>query len=226
MNTSESLQNEVEQELRWDPSIKAEHVGVTVNGEVVQLDGRVNSLWEKWAAEGAALRVKNVKAVANEIEVEWPSTNQCSDEDIAQAAINHLEWNASVPETVKVMVCNGWITLSGSVGAHYQRCEAERALLSMNGIKGIMNEIEIEPKVSVNGVEISISEAFVRSAAIDASHIRVETNEGNVTLRGHVSTRADRAEAERTAWSAPGVTNVDDLLTIEGVGENMDNQGH
>ena len=214
MNTSANLQSDVEQELRWDPSIKAEQVGVTVNDEVVQLDGTVNSLWEKWAAEDAALRVRNVKAVANELKVAWPSSENCADTDIAKAAVSHLEWNYSVPNTVKVKVSNGWITLEGTVDAQYQRSEAERALRSLRGAKGILNEITVKPKVSVSVVKANISDAFKRSAAIDASHIQVESTDGKVTLRGHVRTYAERAEAQRTAWSAPGVTNVDDLLTI------------
>ena len=214
MNTSATLQDDVERELRWDPSIKAEQVGVTVNGEVVQLDGTVNSLWEKWAAEDAALRVRNVKAVANELKVAWPSSENCADTDIAKAAVSQLEWNYSVPNNVKVKVSNGWITLEGTVEAQYQRNEAERALRSLRGAKGILNEITVKPKVSVSVVKANISDAFKRSAAIDASHIQVESTDGKVTLRGHVRTYAERAEAQRTAWSAPGVTNVDDLLTI------------
>lgn len=215
MSTSANLQSDVETELRWDPSVKAEQIGVTVNGEVVQLDGSVNSLWEKWAAEDAAMRVKNVKAVANELKIAWPSSENCADTDIAKAAISHLEWNYSVPNSVKVKVSNGWISLEGTVEAQYQRNEAERALRSLKGVKGILNEITVKPKVSVAVVKTSISDAFKRSAAIEASNIQVEiSTTGKVTLRGHVRNWAERAEAQRTAWSAPGVTNVDDMLTI------------
>jgi osmotically-inducible protein OsmY len=214
MNTSAILQGNVEQELRWDPRVQAEQVGVTVHGDVVQLNGQVNSLWEKWAAEDAALRVKNVKAVANEIKVAWPAAENCPDGDVAQAAVHQLEWNRSIPDNIKVKVSNGWITIEGTVEAQYQKSETERALRCLKGVKGIDNEIMVKPKVSGSVVKTSISDAFKRSAAIDASHIDVETSEGRVILRGHVRTWAERAEAERTAWCAPGVTNVDDLLTI------------
>lgn len=185
-----------------------------MNGEVVPLDGQVNSMWKKWAAEDAALRVKNVRVVANEIKVEWPSAHRCTDADIAQAEISQLEWNYSVPNTVKVTVSDGLITIEGTVEAQYQKNEAERALRSLKGVRRILNEIMVKPKVNVSVVGNNIVHAFARSAVVDAKNIQVETSDGTVTLRGHVRTWAERAEAERTAWSAPGVTNVDDLLTI------------
>lgn len=214
MSTSTTLQQDVEQELRWDTSVKAEKIGVTVHGDVVQLDGHVNSLWEKWAAENAAMRVKNVKTLANEIKVEWPFAHNCSDTEIAQAASAQLAWNYSVPESVQVKVSDGWLTLQGVVGSQYQKVESERALRSLKGVKGIVNEITVKPMVNVGVVKADITDAFKRSAAIDASHIEVNAFNSNVTLSGKVRTYAERAEAERTAWSAPGVTNVDDKLTV------------
>ncbi|MEO6847589.1 MAG: BON domain-containing protein [Chthoniobacterales bacterium] len=214
MNRNENLKRDVEQELNWDSSVQADQVGVTVKGEVVQLDGSVNSLYEKWAAERAALRVNNVRAVANEIKVELPDTDERSDAAIAQSAISQLEWNNTVPSTVKVHVSNGWITFEGTVNSQYQKNEAENILRSSKGVKGIVNEIVVKPRVNVNVVKDSIIHAFERSAAIDAKKIQVETFDGVVTLRGEVRNWSEVEEARHTAWAAPGVTGVKEHLTI------------
>jgi osmotically-inducible protein OsmY len=214
MNASTDLQHDVEAELRWDPRVPSEQIGVTVNGEVIQLDGQVGSLFQKWAAESAALRVNNVKAVANEIKVEFGSSDGRSDADIAQAALSQLEWNYAVPDTVKVTVSNGWVTFEGTVVARYQSEEAERVLRSLKGVKGIVNEVTVSPKVNVSVVQKNIVHAFARSAVVDAKNIQVETSDGTVTLRGHVRSWGERQEAQRTAWAAPGVRHVENTLTV------------
>jgi osmotically-inducible protein OsmY len=214
MNISSTLQHDVEEELRWDPSVHAEEIGVSVKNEVVQLDGHVHSLFEKWAAENAALRVTNVKAVANEIKVEVLDSDKRSDADIAEAAITQLEWNYTIPNTVKVKVSNGWVTFEGTVNAPYQKDEAARVLHALKGVKGIVNEITVKPLVNVTVVMNEIMNAFTRSAAIDAKHMQIENSNGVITLRGRVRSWAERVEARRTASAAPGVTSVVDLLTI------------
>jgi osmotically-inducible protein OsmY len=214
MNMSSTLQHDVEQELRWDPSIHAENIGVSIKNEVVQLDGHVHSLFEKWAAESAALRVNNVKAVANEIKVEVLDSDKRSDADIAEAALTQLEWNYTIPNTVKVKVSNGWVTFEGIVDAPYQKYEAEKVLHALKGVKGIVNDITVKPLVNAAVVKTEIMDAFARSAAIDGKSIQVETSGGTVTLRGHIRSWAERLEARRTASAAPGVTNVEDLLTF------------
>src|SRR5665213_3119588 len=113
MKTAETVKNDVEQELRWDPSVCAEKIGVSVNNGVVELDGHVGSLYEKWAAERAALRVGSVASVASEIVVDLPFGSERTDEDLALAISNHLTWNFQVPGTIKAMVANGWVTLQG-----------------------------------------------------------------------------------------------------------------
>jgi osmotically-inducible protein OsmY len=214
MNQSSTLQHDVEEELRWDPRVQAEEIGVTVKNEVVQLDGRVNSLFEKWAAENTALRVKNVKAVANDIKVDVLESDKRSDADIAEAAINHLEWNYTIPSTVKVKVSNGWVTFVGTVEAPYQRDEAERVLHTLRGVKGIVNDITVKPRVNLAVVKTEILDALTRNAAVDAKAIQVEESGGVVTLRGRVRSWSERVEARRSASGAPGVTLVEDCLEV------------
>jgi osmotically-inducible protein OsmY len=209
------LQSDVEQELRWDPSIRAERIGVSVNGGVVELDGHVESFFEKWAAERAALRAANVAAIASEISVELPASAERTDEDIARSVANHLEWNDSVPNTVKVQVTGGQVKLVGATQWHYQREAAETAVRWVTGVRGVSNEITIAPAVSAEGVRDRIEKALKRNAALDAHHITVDSSGGDVTLRGVVRSWAEREQAEHAAWAAPGVTSVDDRITID-----------
>jgi VCBS repeat-containing protein len=214
MKNDEQLKSDVEQELRWEPSVRAEQIGVSVKNGVVELDGHVDSYYEKWAAERAAMRVSNAKAVASEIKVELPSSATRTDEDIARTAMNHLEWNSSVPNTVKVQVTEGCVMLKGTTEWQYQREEAERAVRALKGVKWVSNEITVTPKLRAVDVKVKIENALKRNAETDAKHITVETSDGNVTLRCHVSSWSEREEAEHAAWAAPGVTKVDDLILI------------
>jgi len=214
MKNDAQLQSDVEAELRWDPSIHAEQIGVSAKNGVVELDGHVGSYYEKWAAERDALRVSSVKAIATEIKVELPSSATRTDEDIARVAKNHLDWNYSVPDTVKVKVTDGVVTLEGTAEWQYQREEAERVVRPLMGVKGVFNAISVTPKASAIDVKIKIEDALKRNAETDAKHIKVETSDGKVILRGTVNSWAERAEAERAAWAAPGVTRVEDLITV------------
>ncbi|MEO7649612.1 MAG: BON domain-containing protein [Bryobacteraceae bacterium] len=208
------LQHDVEKELSWEPSVDPNHIGVTVKGGSVELSGQVDSYWEKCAAERAAWRVNHVKNVVNGLLVDLPFSALRADDDIALAAMSNLEWNCLAPEAVEIQVADGWVTLQGKVEWQYQKEEAERALCPLKGIRGIRNEITVEPTLSLGDVRHSTDEALKRNALVDASHIKTHVNHGVVSLRGTARWRAERDEAMHAAWSAPGVSKVEDHITI------------
>jgi osmotically-inducible protein OsmY len=209
------LKKSVESELVFEPSINAAEIGVAVRDGVVTLSGRIPSYWEKIAAERAAARVSGVKAVANELEVRLPGSSERTDEDIARAALDSLKWSVLVPQDkIKVKVSKGWITLEGKVDWQYQKSAAEKAVRKLYGVVGVSNLIEVKPQVSKAEVKSSIEAALKRLAEVDASRIRVETEDGKVVLSGSVRSWFEREEAERAAWAAPGVRAVEDRIAI------------
>ena len=214
MWTDKELQHDVESELSWELSAGLTQISVAVKGGAVELDGHVDTYWEKCAAERAAWRVAHVNHVTNGIRVVVPFNQQRGDDDIALAAMGNLEWNCLVPETVEVQVAEGWVTLSGSVERQQQKEEAERALRPLNGITGIRNDIVIQPPVSLADVRAPIEAALRRSALVDRSHIKVHVAHGVVSLRGTARSRSEYEEALRAAWAAPGVTKIEDHITI------------
>lgn len=213
--TDERIQQEVLDELWWDAPVQPHEIGVMVKDGVVTLTGWVDSYTKKWAAEQAAHRVRGVKAVANDIEVRLPTSAERTDADIAAAAVKALEWDEFVPdENIEVTVEKGWVTLRGEVEMQFQRRDAERAVRRLTGVRGVTNLITVKPRVQPEEVKRKIESALVRSAQTEAARINVEVQGDQVILQGSVRSWAERGEAERAAWSAPGIASVDDRLKV------------
>lgn len=216
MKTETQLQRDVLDELRWEPSIDANDVGVMAHEGVVTLTGKVDSFAEKDAAQRAAQRVAGVQAVANDLEVVVPGAHKRDDTDIARAALDAIAWNYNVPkDQVRLTVRNGWITLDGEVDWQYQREAALKSVMFLNGVQGVTNNLVVRPKATPQQIKGKIQAALQRTASRDAAKIEVETVGGKVILRGTVRSWAERDDAERAAWSAPGVSGVESHIEIE-----------
>jgi len=215
MNSDRQLQLDVLDELRWEPGVKATDIGVTVKDGVVTLEGIVDSFAEKWAAEEAAKRLPGVKALAMDIEVKIPGSNERTDTDIARASENALKWDVAVPhKQIKVNVERGFVTLEGEVDWQFQKSAAGRAVRHLTGVTGMNNLITIKPKVAPENVSEKIEAALKRNAILDAEHIKVQADGGTVTLSGTVHSWAELDAAADAAWAAPGVSEVKNQLTV------------
>jgi osmotically-inducible protein OsmY len=212
----QSLKQTVLDELKWEPSVNAAHIGVTARDGVITLTGQVESYADKRAAEQGAERVAGVKAIAEELEVRYASSPVEGDEDIAARAVQVLAWDVGVPhDRLKVKVEKGWVTLSGHVDWYFQKHNAESCVRRLHGVLGVIDRITIAPAVEAQHIADKINTALRRTAFFNNGHVVVAAEGGKVTLRGHVDNYYERSLALSTAWSAPGVLAVNNLLTVD-----------
>jgi len=210
------LRQNILDELEFEPSINSVNIGVVVEDGVVTLTGHVSSYAEKLAAERAVRRIKGVRAIAQEIEVRYPSDKKTADDEIAKRALSVIEWHAMIPrDAVKVTVQKGWVTLAGEVNWQYQKKSAEDAVRKLSGVTGVINSISLKATVSVSDIKRKIEGALARHAHVEADGIRVNVQDGNkVMIEGRVDSWEEREAIEDAAWSVAGVQAVDDRLTI------------
>jgi len=211
--TDEQIRNDVLAELKWDPQVQANEIGVAVKDGIVTLTGWVDSYLKKWRAEEDVLRLAGVKAVANDIEVKLATER--TDADIAAAAVRTLEWDADIPAgKIVVTVSKGWVTLKGDVEWQYQKQEAGRVVRRLWGVKGVSNLIAVKPQATAPELRQKIEQALLRSAEIDAKSITVEVQGNKAILKGKVRSWAEKQQAEQAAWLAPGITSVENRIEI------------
>jgi osmotically-inducible protein OsmY len=210
------LRQDVVDELEFEPSVNAAHIGVAADKGVVTLSGHVGSYAEKLAALAAARRVRGVHAIADEIDVRYPSDRKSSDDQIAKRAVDILAWDTVVPDgATQVTVHDGWVTLTGNVDWQYQKKAAENDVRKLSGVRGVINNIVIRPRVKADDIKRKIEEALKRHAEVEAHAISVTVrNDDQVVLEGKVDNWDERYAVENAAWSAPGVKSVEDRILI------------
>lgn len=215
MTSALQLRQDVLDELEFEPSVNAAHIGVVAEQGVVTLTGYVNSYPQKLSAITAARRVKGVQAIADEIEVRYPSDVQTADDEIARRASDVLRWDSVLPGGLQVLVRDGWITLTGSVDWYYHKMAAEGDVRNLAGVRGVINNIEIKPRVKAENIRKKIEDALKRHAEVEAKAIKVIVrDDSSVVLEGKVDNWEERHAVEQAAWAVAGVRSVEDRLKI------------
>jgi osmotically-inducible protein OsmY len=215
MISNHQLRQDVLDELDFEPSVDANNIGVGVHEGIVTLTGFVSRYTEKVAAERAARRVRGVKAIAQEIEVRLPSDKKTADDEIAKRAVNILNWRFGVPANrIAIKVEKGTVRLSGDVDWQFQKQDAEEAVRHLTGVVHVCNRIRLQPSGQVADIKGKIQSALCR-AEVDASQITAEIKGDKVVLTGKVGAWYERYLAEQAAWSAPGVSEVEDHIQVE-----------
>lgn len=216
MRTDQKIKEEVIQELEWEPNIDATGIGVAVRDGVVTLSGRVGTYYEKLLAEKAVSRVRGVKAVVENIRTEVSQQNIRSDENIADAALNHLRSHSQIPfETITLKVEDGFITLEGEVEWNFQKEAAQKAIQFLTGVKGVKNDIRIKASSQPADIREKIKNSFQRNALLDADHIKVKVDGHKIILSGYVQSWIEKKQAEKIALYAPGITSVENNILVK-----------
>jgi osmotically-inducible protein OsmY len=216
MMSDTDILKDVTAELKMEPSLRDDDVAVGVRDGVVTLAGFVDSYADKWRAERIASKVKGVKAVVNDLEVRLPSSSQRPDPDVARAAVEALKWNILVPDDrIQVIVEDGWITLKGEVDWYYQKEEAERSVRNLTGVKGVSNLISVAQKPTPSDIKKRITDVLQRAAQFDAERVTVEVDGHKAILKGTVRSYAELKDIERAVRNAPGITEVENHLTVD-----------
>lgn len=216
MKTDANIRDDVENELRWDPSLDEKAILVKVEDGVVSLQGSVPHFADRWTAEQVTKRVAGVSAIANDIEVKLPNAGERLDSDLAAAAAHALKWHFALESSgIQAIVSQGWITLSGHVSHGFQKTIAEDAVRYLLGVKGVFNDVEVRPAVRAKDVKQQIQSAFQRHASLDAKDIKVNVNDSDVILQGTVHSWREKDDAGIAAWAAPGVTRVENKLQVQ-----------
>lgn len=216
MKTNEVLQKEVQDAIKWEPSLHAAEIGVTAKDGIITLTGVVNSYSKKFEAEDAAKNVAGVKAVVEKLEIHFGGAHKKTDNDIAIEVVNAFKWNFELPnDKIKVKVENGWVTLEGELNWNFQKDAAQSAVKYLSGVKGVSNNITIKSTSNDEIEKKDVERALERNWSINAEDIQVKASGHHVTLNGSVESWYQKDEAGRIAWNAPGVWTVDNKLEVE-----------